>query len=207
LASIKGLVDPLLTPKRVWGRQLIAPVHSGETVSKQSLRTFPEVDVELVRWPGDASRLAALRAGAAPRLLVVAPEAAPPEPNADCLEDWVRLPAAETDLQARLQALAARSHRHSTRPSLDLDGILHYQGGSVPLPPVEQALVAVLLERYRAVVSREALTRRAWEQRPPRRNTLDVHMVRLRRRVAPLGLEIRTVRARGYLLQGRADLE
>ena len=165
------------------------------------------MDVELVRWPEDAVRLAALRAEAAPRLLVVAPEAAPPEPNADCLEDWVRLPAPETDLQARLQALAARSHQHGGRPSLDVDGVLHFQNQGIPLPPVEQALVAVLLERYRAVVSRDALTRRAWNQRPPRRNTLDVHMVRLRRRIKPIGLEIRTVRSRGYLLQGSAEIE
>jgi len=30
---------------------------------------------------------------------------------------------------------------------------------------------------------------------------LDVHIVRLRRRLAPLGLVIRTVRSRGYLLE------
>ena len=35
----------------------------------------------------------------------------------------------------------------------------------------------------------------------PTRNALDVHVLRLRRRLAPLGLEIRTVRSRGYLLQ------
>ena len=35
----------------------------------------------------------------------------------------------------------------------------------------------------------------------PTRNALDVHMLRLRRRIAPLGLEVRTVRSRGYLLQ------
>src|SRR5205823_996442 len=32
-------------------------------------------------------------------------------------------------------------------------------------------------------------------------SALDVHVLRLRRRLAPLGLEIRTVRSRGYLLQ------
>ena len=35
----------------------------------------------------------------------------------------------------------------------------------------------------------------------PTRNALDVHVLRLRRRIAPLGLEIRTVRSRGYLMQ------
>jgi DNA-binding response OmpR family regulator len=33
---------------------------------------------------------------------------------------------------------------------------------------------------------------------------LDVHVVRLRRRIAPLGLAIRTVRSRGYLLEEAA---
>jgi hypothetical protein len=172
---------------------------------KQLVRTFSTMDVELVRWPEDSSRLATLRAGAAPRLLVVAPDAPPPDPTADCLEDWVRLPAADDDLQTRLDALVARSRRHGARPRLDSDGVLHYRGRSLPLPPVEQALMAGLLERYRAVVSRDALTRRAWSRRPPRRNTLDVHMVRLRRHVEPFGLEIRTVRSRGYLLQARAE--
>ncbi len=35
----------------------------------------------------------------------------------------------------------------------------------------------------------------------PGRNVLDVHIVRLRRRLAPLELVIRTVRSRGYLLE------
>jgi len=37
-----------------------------------------------------------------------------------------------------------------------------------------------------------------------------VHMLRLRRRIAPLGVEVRTVRSRGYLMQAaqsRADAQ
>ena len=69
------------------------------------------------------------------------------------------------------------------------------------LPPVEHRLMTVLLERYRAVVSREALARAGWPEGIPGRNVLDVHIVGLRRRLAPLGLVIRTVRSRGYLLE------
>ncbi len=43
--------------------------------------------------------------------------------------------------------------------------------------------------------------RRAWPGGSPTRNALDVHLLRLRRRISTLGLEVRTVRARGYLLQ------
>jgi len=51
------------------------------------------------------------------------------------------------------------------------------------------------------VVGRELMARRAWPTGAPTRNALDVHILRLRRRIAPLGLEVRTVRSRGYLLQ------
>ena len=70
----------------------------------------------------------------------------------------------------------------------------------MPLPPLEARLASVLLERFASVVSRDGLGRAGWPDGPPGRNALDVHMVRLRRRVQPLGLTIRTVRGRGYLL-------
>ena len=66
---------------------------------------------------------------------------------------------------------------------------------------MERALAAALVERFGAVVGRDTLVRRAWPAGAPTRNALDVHMLRLRRRIAPLGLEVRTVRSRGYLLQ------
>ena len=43
--------------------------------------------------------------------------------------------------------------------------------------------------------------RAGWPKGAPGRNALDVHVLRLRRRLAPLGLAIRTVRVRGYLLE------
>ena len=73
----------------------------------------------------------------------------------------------------------------------------------VSLSPVEQSLAAVLLDRFGAVVTREMLADRAW---PARR--ADAQRAR-RARAAPapphraLGLEIRTVRSRGYLMQSR----
>ena len=71
----------------------------------------------------------------------------------------------------------------------------------MPLPPVEARLSSALVERFGAVVSRDALTRAGWPSGAPGRNALDVHMLRLRRRLQALGLVIRTVRSRGYLLE------
>jgi DNA-binding response OmpR family regulator len=160
-------------------------------------------DVALVRWPDDADRLGALRAAAVPRLLLVAPDAAPPA-VVDPLEDWVRLPADDEELAARLATLRARGGAAAPAPRLDSDGLLHYRDGWVALSPVEQALAGSLIERFGAVVGRDALSKRAWPRGRPTRNALDVHILRFRRRIAPLGLELRTVRARGYLLQGFA---
>ena len=86
-------------------------------------------------------------------------------------------------------------------PTLDDDGVLRLGDRWVSLPPVEARLTAALLDRYGAVVSRDALARAGWPAGAPGRNALDVHMLRLRRRLSPLALAIRTVRSRGYLLE------
>jgi DNA-binding response OmpR family regulator len=158
-------------------------------------------DVVLLRWPEEQARLDRLRAAGSPRLLLVGDDLAPPEP-VDTLEDWIRLPAAESDLRVRVATLAARAGRETRAPSVDEDGLLRHRGRWVTLSPVERALAAALVERFGAVVGRDTLARRAWPGGTPTRNALDVHMLRLRRRIAGLGLEVRTVRARGYLLQG-----
>ncbi|HEX9505322.1 MAG TPA: helix-turn-helix domain-containing protein [Acidimicrobiia bacterium] len=157
-------------------------------------------DVVLLRWPEERERLERLRASGAPRLLLVGEDLAPPEP-VDALEDWIRLPAAEDDLRVRVSTLAGRAGRTLAVPTVDDDGLLRFNGRWVTLSPVERALVAALIDRFNAVVGRETLVRRAWPGGTPTRNALDVHMLRLRRRIAGLGLEVRTVRARGYLLQ------
>jgi hypothetical protein len=158
------------------------------------------VDVVLLRWPEEETRLERLRAAGAPRLLLVGEELGPPE-SVDPLEDWIRLPAAEDDLRARVATLAARAGRALAAPTVDGDGLLRYRSRWVTLSPVERALAAALVDRFGAVVGRDTLVRRAWPGGSPTRNALDVHMLRLRRRIAGLGLEVRTVRARGYLLQ------
>ncbi|HEY4378581.1 MAG TPA: helix-turn-helix domain-containing protein [Acidimicrobiales bacterium] len=159
------------------------------------------MNVELVRWPADEDRLDEVRSVGGARLVLVAEGIRPPVP-ADALEDWIRLPASEEDIQLRVQVLSDRA-RSNTLPAPEIDegGLLRFAGLWVSLPPVEHRLTAALLDRYRAVVSRESLARAGWPEGTPGRNVLDVHIVRLRRRLSPLGLAIRTVRSRGYLLE------
>jgi Transcriptional regulatory protein, C terminal len=161
------------------------------------------VKVSLVRWPTESDRREALRQAGEPRLLLVE-QGAPPVP-ADHREDWIRLPADDVDLRVRVEALRRRLGGESVSvPGIDDDGVLRVGDRWVALPPVEARLASVLVERFGAVVSRDSLTKIGWPAGSSSRNALDVHVLRLRRRLAPLQLAIRTVRSRGYLLE-RAD--
>jgi DNA-binding winged helix-turn-helix (wHTH) protein len=161
------------------------------------------VKVSLVRWPTERDRREALRQAGEPRLLLVE-QGAPPVPS-DHREDWIRLPADDIDLRVRVEALRRRLGGETTTvPDIDEDGVLRVGDRWVALPPVEARLAAVLVERFGAVVSRDTLTKAGWPGGSSSRNALDVHVLRLRRRLAPLQLAIRTVRSRGYLLE-RAD--
>jgi DNA-binding response OmpR family regulator len=158
------------------------------------------MDVVVVRWPAEAARREQLVEEGVPRLLVVE-DGTPPPDAGDCLEDWTRAPVDEDDLRARLVALDTRARQHGGHaPVLDDEGVLHNGHSWVALPPVEHRLMAALLDRAGAVVSRDALAKAGWPGGAPGRNALDVHVLRLRRRLAPLGLVIQTVRSRGYLL-------
>lgn len=159
-------------------------------------------DVVLVRWPDESQRRQQLLEAGRPRLLILAAGVAAPTPQ-DCIEDWVRMPADEDDVRARMAGLAVRAARHLTgaAPALDSDGVLRFADEWVSLPPVESRLTRALVDRFGAVVGRDALAAAGWPEGAPRRNALDVHVLRLRRRLAPIRLVIRTVRSRGYLLE------
>jgi DNA-binding response OmpR family regulator len=159
------------------------------------------VDVVLVRWPVEEARRSELAAAGLPRLLLVDADGDVPPPE-DCLEDWVRVPADQADVQTRIRVLAARSELHRrAQPAMDEHGMLRYGTGWVSLPPVEARITRALVDRLGGVVARDELARSGWPDGAPGRNALDVHVLRIRRRVAPLGLAIRTVRSRGYLLE------
>ena len=150
-----------------------------------------------LRSPGASNS----RDGGVPRLLLVDQGVAPPR-SADELEDWIRVPADEVDLHARVENLDRRAKtRTEVKPALDGDGVLRVNGAGSRSRRSRLASRARLLSRYGSVVSRDALASTGWPEGAPGRNALDVHVLRLRRRIAPLGLTIRTVRSRGYLLE------
>jgi DNA-binding response OmpR family regulator len=135
-------------------------------------------------------------------LLLVEPGAAPPVGDS-CLEDWLRLPADDADVRARIRALAGRAAHHPARPSLGEHGELTHRDSIVFLSPVDRRLVAPLVDSFGCGVADAELHDAAWPDGGAEQ-ALRVHMSRLRRRLAPLGLTIVSVRGFGYMLRDDA---
>ncbi|NLA36778.1 MAG: hypothetical protein GX868_14000, partial [Actinobacteria bacterium] len=130
----------------------------------------PGTKVVLLRWPHDESALERLRDERRPRLLLVDPDGPTPE-IADELEDWVRVPAPQQDIQARILVLEQRSHQQqSTDLEIDDDGVLTVRNDQIVLGPIAAALFRALLERDGAVISRDDLMRAGWTSGDATRN-------------------------------------
>jgi hypothetical protein len=157
-----------------------------------------DVEVALLHWPRDDDRRARLAKAMVPRLLLVADGEEPPEPR-DELEDWIRLPADERDVAARLESLGARLAK-----AVVLDGqVLRTARGSITLSEGEAAAMVLLLPG--SLVDRDRLL----DVLPPAaqaspRAVGDL-LYRLRRRIRPLGLDVLTSRAKGVILSARSD--
>ena len=158
------------------------------------------LEIALVRLPSERRRLERLRRAGHPRLILLEGDVEPPV-SVDPAEDWLRVPADERDVLARQEGVRRRLMPSAPKPALDEAGLLRFEGAWVSIPPMEVLLLQALIENQGAVVSREVLSERTWPEGIRGRNALDVHMLRLRRRVAEVGLAIRTVRSRGYLLE------
>lgn len=154
--------------------------------------------VELVVWPADEVQRRSLARAGVPRLLLVAADADAPE-SVGLDEDWVRLPADPRDLRARLQRLARvveqLQHDH---PVLDPSHIVHYGGTSVVLSSAQATITELLLGEQGRVVSRADLEAALWPDGAPGPKALDGVVFRLRRRLAGLGLVVRSAHGRGF---------
>lgn len=159
--------------------------------------------VALVAWPRDEALRRRLAAARAPRLLLIDAGSAPPTIT-DELEDWVREPLDPDELAVRIATLVERARGTTPRAvpvMLDADGVLHAKEVWVALAPLEARVLAIMLERPGAVCHRADLVRAAWPDGfPADARALDGVVMRLRRRVAPLGVRIHTVARQGFLL-------
>ncbi|MGW0605924.1 winged helix-turn-helix domain-containing protein [Streptomyces sp. NPDC002644] len=136
--------------------------------------------------------------------MIVVEDRATPPVTTDVREDWVRSPITREDFAVRVEALRARAGTHSA-PLLDQDGLLRYGTQVVAVSPTETYLLRPLVQRFGSLVAREELLGLlSARSGTASRNALDLHVMRIRRRLLPLGLRLRTASRRGYLLENLA---
>jgi len=124
-------------------------------------------------------------------------------------DDYLVKPFEFSELVARLRAL-------QRRPALTVDPVLEcadlrfdpatreltVSGRSVAATATEAALAELLLRRSPAVVSRRTIATQIWDDEADAvgSNTIDVHIRRLRTKLAVSRAQIETVRGSGYRL-------
>ncbi|MDX3659647.1 winged helix-turn-helix domain-containing protein [Streptomyces sp. ID05-26A] len=123
-----------------------------------------------------------------------------PPVSSDPTEDWVRPPISKDDLEARVKALQSRFDSRRV-PMLDSSGTLSFGSQFVTISTTQTELMTLLVDKFREVVYRNEFTHCLALRAPTTRNSLDLHIMRLRRRLVPIDLSIRTVWGRGYMLE------
>ena len=124
-------------------------------------------------------------------------------------DDYMPKPFAMQELVARVRALIRRSQaRSGTRIehgplSLDIDARRAYlHGEPIDLMPREWAVLEVLLANVEKVVSKESIIQSVckWDDALSQ-NAIESYISRLRAKLDPAGIKIRTVRGFGYMLE------
>jgi DNA-binding winged helix-turn-helix (wHTH) protein len=157
------------------------------------------MDVRILRWPDQADEADRLASLGVPRLLLVAPGVAPPT-ETSCLVDWLRLPANDEDLRARLIALSERAAQHPSRPVVNEYGQLSHRGTTAFLSSIDEQITKLLTKNFGQPVPADELVSRVWTD-DGTNEALRVHISRLRHRIAPLRLTITNIKGHGYVMR------
>src|SRR5262249_51326964 len=124
-------------------------------------------------------------------------------------DDYLVKPFEMPELEARVRALLRR-HRSDREAEIRVGPLVFIPGEprvslggtNVDLPPSEMTLLETLATRLGRVVSKEAIADRLNRGgNPPSDTAIEICVHRLRRRIGPFGLKIRTLRGFGYVLE------
>lgn len=121
-------------------------------------------------------------------------------------DDYLAKPFDFAELLARIEALARRA-RMSAASTAETGGLVFdpasfrttVDGAEVELTVKERELLVMFLANRSRVLSRERILNAVWgAQEDPLTNVVDVTVARLRRKIAPHGERIATLRGTGY---------
>jgi two-component system OmpR family response regulator len=124
-------------------------------------------------------------------------------------DDYLTKPFHLSELEARVRALIRRAHAGATselvhgRLRLNMAARrLYCDDHPVELSVRELAVLELLLLRGSRVVTKQQIIEHlyGWED-VSSSNTIEVFIYRLRRKIEPFGVDIRTVRGMGYLIE------
>jgi two-component system OmpR family response regulator len=130
-------------------------------------------------------------------------------------DDYLTKPFDLPEFEARVRALLRRGQQQATnlvrhgRLQLDLEARrVFHEGQPVDFSMREFAVMELLMSRQGRVVTKEQMVDRlfGWGE-DVGSNAIEVCVHRVRRKLEPFGIEIRTVRGMGYLLEKAADAE
>jgi DNA-binding response OmpR family regulator len=124
-------------------------------------------------------------------------------------DDYLTKPFALAELEARVRALLRRSQNQTDsiihHGDLNFDTVarcLTLAGQAVELPRRELCLLEILLGHRGQVVGKEQIAEHLFSfDDEAGLNAIEIYIHRLRKRLGPAGLVIRTVRGMGYLLE------
>ncbi len=128
-------------------------------------------------------------------------------------DDYLAKPFDLDELEARVRALARRGAAADDRASeafcgLQVDrasGAVHWRGELFEMPPRELALLRALLARPGHAIGKEALFEQVFAgEHSVQMEAIEVVAYRLRKRLAPTGAQLVTLRGLGYLLKAAA---
>ena len=130
-------------------------------------------------------------------------------------DDYMAKPFAMPELAARVRALIRRSQAQTgprvVHGPLALDTVARrafLRGAPLDLAAREWAVLEVLLARVERIVSKESIIQAvaSWgDELSP--NAIEVYVSRLRGKLEPAGIRIRTVRGFGYMLEEYAEVQ
>ena len=161
--------------------------------------------IELLHWPTQEDRRQLLATLGEPRLLLVAPDTAPPQ-LVDDLEHWIPNRADPATIVEGVTFLERKILDADTPPALDDDGLLWFRGRWIDVPDGQLPVVDLLIQNYQRLVRHEDLTRihqdNGGSSTPASIATL---LRRVATRLTKIGLRLHRVPRRGVILSNDQD--